>query len=373
LKAGIEEVSGSRTAQPAVAEGGGQGGQNECSRLPRKCTTGCTPVEALAEKAGPRRHITEPTGGVEHKKVVQQLKEMAVACREPPPDSLVVRRARRSRSQPTQASTWIKDWTLGEQLGKGAYGCAIKARENRCGGTFAVKRVPTDDAASLKQLRNEIDICEGLQHANIVSFLGSEEIGGYLYMFMEFMACGSMDQQLKHYGALKGFLLHRATKESLAGLNYLHSRSPAIIHRDIKSANLLVDADFHVKLSDFGCSRLLQSSCRRAYSTQGTVKWMAPEVMTAEGHGLSADIWSFGCTVLEFATAEKPWENQGFKEPLAAIYFISKNPSALPDIPESVPKWCRKLIKHCVRRNESERPTTEQLLEDIPLEATPLA
>merc|ERR1740121_900219 len=124
-----------------------------------------------------------------------------------------------------------------------------------------------------------------------------------------------------------------ATRGTLEGLHYLHSRSPPIVHRDLKSANVLVDLNLCVKLSDFGCSKRDEATV--SYNMQGTVLWMAPEVIECEGgYGRKADIWSLGCTLIEFASGERPWGNGKFDNHMVAMHHI-RTSNATPPIPDS--------------------------------------
>ncbi|CAE7571119.1 mkkA, partial [Symbiodinium sp. CCMP2456] len=120
----------------------------------------------------------------------------------------------------------------------------------------------------------------------------------------------------------------------LAGLDYLHTRNPPVVHRDIKGANILVDLNFNVKLSDFGCSK--REDLTKSFTTIGSIPWMAPEVISQQqGHGRKADIWSMGCAVLEMATAEKPWGNDAFDNVMYALRHISMT-DAIPPIPDTL-------------------------------------
>ena len=106
-----------------------------------------------------------------------------------------------------------------------------------------------------------------------------------------------------------------------------------IIHRDIKGANILVDADGIVKLADFGASKQLQNvmgASVQQQSLKGTPYWMAPEVIKQTGHGRQADIWSVGCTMIEMLTGKPPWSHCDTQ--VSALFHIasSKDPPKLP-------------------------------------------
>merc|ERR1712050_446641 len=154
-------------------------------------------------------------------------------------------------------------------------------------------------------------------------------------IFLEYVPGGSMQSVLNEFGALTPSVLQRATRDCVMGLEYLHSRDPPVVHRDIKSANLLVTLDMRVKLADFGCSK--RAPVTQSFTMVGSIPWMAPEViMHQNGYGRKADIWSLGCTVLEMGTGEQPWGKDMFSNIMFAMRHIGMT-NALPDVPQSVP------------------------------------
>jgi serine/threonine protein kinase len=208
-------------------------------------------------------------------------------------------------------------------------------------------------------LQREIEICSALRHPNIVSYLGCASRDGYRCIFLEFLPGGSIAAVIREFGALSGEPLRKATSGAAAGLYYLHSHSPPVVHRDIKGANLLVGSDFCVKLADFGCSRCDVET--RSFTTLGSIPWMAPEVVQANGYGRKADIWSLGCTVLEMATAQSPWGEGAFDNIPFAISRIALS-EELPPIPAELPESCQDLVRQCVCRTTSERLSARQVL-----------
>lgn len=146
-------------------------------------------------------------------------------------------------------------------------------------------------------------------------------------IFLEYVPGGSVSALLRNYGAFEEPLVKNFVRQILQGLNYLHEKD--IIHRDIKGANILVDNKGGIKISDFGISKKVEDSKsirnhlvdeshasidlltggNRIHrpSLQGSVFWMAPEVVKQTGHTHKADIWSVGCLVVEMLTGEHPW------------------------------------------------------------------
>ncbi|CAE6948090.1 ANP3 [Symbiodinium natans] len=151
-------------------------------------------------------------------------------------------------------------WIRGESIGRGSLGTVYQAMDQQTGELLAVKEVVINasDSADMKfkdQLENEIQIVKELKHPRIVAYLGHDYMGDSLFIYLEFMAGGSLAQALNQFGCFEEPLLLAYTKEMLEGLQYLHNRETPVVHRDIKGANVLVDLDCHAKLSDFGCSK----------------------------------------------------------------------------------------------------------------------
>merc|ERR1712050_466236 len=138
------------------------------------------------------------------------------------------------------------------------------------------------------------------------------------------------------FGPLEESLIARYMCNLLQGLDYLHTRDPPVLHRDIKGANILVGLDCRVKLSDFGCSK--RSAGTAIQTLRGSVPWMAPEVMRQSEYGRKADIWSIGCVLIEMSTASAPWGH--FDNCLAAMVRIAMSEET-PPVPSRLSSNCR--------------------------------
>lgn len=259
----------------------------------------------------------------------------------------------------------VQEWRRGVMIGQGAYGQVFKALEMNTGQIFAVKQaqVTFDDESDrrfVEKLSAELAIVRELRHPNIVSYFGYEMKDSSLAVFMEYVPGGSLASLIKEFGALKDEMLIKLVYEVLEGLNYLHTQSPPVIHRDIKCANILVDLNLKVKLTDFGCSK--RSNLTTTFTSIGSIPWMAPEViMQQDGYGRKVDIWSFGCTVIEMATAELPWGANAFDNPMFALRKIAMSDD-LPDLPENASAEIRSLVSSCLVRAVEQRPDASMLL-----------
>ena len=280
----------------------------------------------------------------------------------------------------------------GKLIGQGSFGSVYMALHTLTAELMAVKQVElpsTQNTAAdakknnmIEALKREIALLRELKHTNIVQYLGSSSDGNNLNIFLEYVPGGSIAKMLVDYGAMAETMVSRLTKQILVGLAYLHSKD--IIHRDIKGANILVDTHGAVKISDFGISKRVQDSRtllssestdstqatgRRAagglpgnrVSMQGSVFWMAPEVVKQTAYTRKADIWSLGCLVVEMLTGSHPHPNLS---QLQAIFKIGGNrgqsdPS--PDLPKGASKEVREFLEKTFRVDYQLRPEAEEL------------
>ena len=175
-----------------------------------------------------------------------------------------------------------------------------------------------------------------------------------LYIFLEFVTEGSL-QSLYQKFILGDTQVSVYTRHILQGLKYLHDRN--VIHRDIKCANILVDASGSVKLADFGLAKV--TKLNDAKSCAGTAFWMAPEVVNRKnkGYGLSADIWSLGCTVLEMLTKKIPYSGL---EGMQAMFKIGQGEP--PVVPKSLSNDASDFIGKCLQVDPDARATAAELL-----------
>ncbi|KDO46172.1 hypothetical protein CISIN_1g046714mg, partial [Citrus sinensis] len=183
------------------------------------------------------------------------------------------------------------------------------------------------------------------EHDNIVQYIGTEKDENRLYIFLELVKKGSLANLYQKYH-LSDSQVSSYTRQILNGLTYLHERN--VVHREIKCANILVDASG------------LATTTNDVKSFEGTPFWVAPEVVNLKnnGYGLSADIWSLGCTVLEMLTHQPPYSHL---EDMQALFRIGRG--KLPSVPNSLSRDARDFILKCLQVNPNDRPTAAQLME----------
>ena len=278
-------------------------------------------------------------------------------------------------------------------------------------------------------LEREIELLKELQHENIVQYLGkrhyslflrllnddvsadSSADSNHLNIFLEYVPGGSVAALLNNYGAFEEALVRNFVRQILEGLNYLHERE--IIHRDIKGANILVDNKGGIKISDFGISKKVENSASPTLSLcislmplaidlmtgirtnrpslQGSVFWMAPEIVKQTSYTSKADIWSVGCLVVEMLTGTHPWAELTQMQaifrvssgritllcaliavlplffhlplPFAFIRRQQIGSSARPATPNDISSEAADFLNQSFEIDHSARPTAAQLLE----------
>ena len=276
-------------------------------------------------------------------------------------------RARNMFKNSQEMETGAIVWTKGEFLGAGAYGRVFAGLNQRTGELMGVKEIPVDMSDprypdKIAAMDKEISLYRRLKHKYIIGYIGShvdydQEI---MFVFLEYAPGGSIASMLNRFGSFSDSLVRHYTRQILVGLEHLHSRK--IIHRDLKGANILISKEGHVKLADFGASkvfneRTLSDGFKSMY---GSIYWMAPEVMKHTGYGRKADIWGVGCVVLEMLTGTHPWPAR--ENHFAAMFEIVKCVTG-PPIPEDISEEAKSFLELCFRYDPDTRPSAIQLLQ----------
>ncbi|KAJ5093049.1 hypothetical protein N7456_008910 [Penicillium angulare] len=262
----------------------------------------------------------------------------------------------------------------GQLIGKGTYGRVYLGMNADNGEVLAVKqveinaRIAGSDRDRIKEmvaaLDQEIDTMQHLEHPNIVQYLGCERGETSISIYLEYISGGSIGSCLRKHGKFEECVVKSLTRQTLGGLAYLHDMG--ILHRDLKADNILLDLDGTCKISDFGISKKTDDIYGNdsSNSMQGSVFWMAPEVIQSQGQGYSAkvDIWSLGCVVLEMFAGRRPWSKE---EAIGAIFKLGSLGQA-PPIPDDVSKTASiaalSFMYDCFTVNSAERPTAGTLL-----------
>lgn len=280
-----------------------------------------------------------------------------------------------SPSSDTTSQKPVFKWVKGDLIGKGTYGRVYLALNATTGEMIAVKQVELPRTASDREdsrqkgvvaaLKSEIETLKDLDHPHIVSYLGFEETTTFLSIFLEYVPGGSVGSCLRKHGKFEEPTIKSFLHQILEGLAYLHSKG--ILHRDLKADNILVDFEGICKISDFGTVRRSDDIYGNVenMSLQGSIFWMAPEVVSLSKKGYSAkiDIWSLGCVVLEMFAGRRPWSDD---EAVQAMFKIGAERKA-PPIPADVKlsKQAAHFLKNCFEVDPAKRPTAQRLLDHV--------
>ncbi|BFZ61723.1 Protein kinase of the Mitotic Exit Network [Saitoella coloradoensis] len=249
----------------------------------------------------------------------------------------------------------LVNYTLGDCLGKGAFGAVYRALNWQNGQTVAIKQVTLGDIpkSEVNSLMVEIDLLKNLDHPNIVQYHGFVKTSDYLYIILEYCENGSLHSICKNFGKFPENLVALYIAQVLSGLQYLHDQG--VIHRDIKGANILTTKDGLVKLADFGVAT--RSSAISDATVVGSPYWMAPEVIELSGATTASDIWSVGCTVIELLDGRPPYYNL---DPLPALFRIVNDDH--PPIPEGASPAVRDFLMQCFQKDPNLRVSAKKLL-----------
>ncbi|KAL9441043.1 hypothetical protein AB3S75_019669 [Citrus x aurantiifolia] len=249
--------------------------------------------------------------------------------------------------------------TLGERIGLGSYGEVYRGDWH--GTEVAVKRFLDQDffGESLEEFRSEVLIMKRVRHPNVVLFMGAVTRPPNLSIVTEFLPRGSLYRLLhRHNNQLDERRRLRMALDAARGMNYLHNCTPVIVHRDLKSPNLLVDKNWVVKVCDFGLSRMKHNTFLSSRSTAGTAEWMAPEVLRNEPSDEKCDVYSFGVILWELCTMQQPWGGMNPMQVVGAVGFQHRR----LDIPDNLDPAVADIIRKCWQTDPKMRPTFTEIM-----------
>lgn len=344
-------------------------------RPPELLQSGKGPVtEAMVNELVPQPYTSNPSPGKAEmiaRTHSQRAKERSSKDKElrPPLGTTAVPRRRSQRSKISDAKVLerlravcmpgdpSKMFTNLQKIGQGASGGVFTARSIGSNQLVAIKQMVLQQQPKKDLIVNEIEVMKQSRHPNIVNFLSAYMTNGQLWVVMEYMEGGPLTD-IVLYSILSEGQIAAIAREVLTGLRHLHSHG--VIHRDIKSDNVLMSMRGEVKLTDFGfCAQLGPSQTKRV-TMVGTPYWMAPEVVTRKEYGPRVDIWSLGILCIEMIEGEPPYLNEN---PLRALYLIATNGTPKLHNPEKLSPLMNEFLRECLNVDAEKRPDATMLLD----------
>ncbi|KAJ8900126.1 hypothetical protein K2173_024242 [Erythroxylum novogranatense] len=247
------------------------------------------------------------------------------------------------------------------RIGSGSGGTVYKVTHRPTGRFYALKVIYGNHEDSIRlQMCREIEILRDVNHPNVVRCHDMFDHNGQIQVLLEFMDGGSLEAN--HIP--NESILSDVARQILNGIAYLHRRH--IVHRDIKPSNLLINSEQHVKIADFGVSRILAQTMDPCNSSVGTIAYMSPERINTDLNqglydGYAGDIWSLGVSILEFYLGRFPFavSRQADWASLMCAICMSQPPEA----PATASREFRNFISCCLQREPNRRWSASQLLQ----------
>ncbi|XP_038846843.1 serine/threonine-protein kinase WNK4-like [Salvelinus namaycush] len=250
------------------------------------------------------------------------------------------------------------------EIGRGSFKTVYKGLDTETTVEVAWCELQTRKLTKLERQRfsEEVEMLKGLQHPNIVRFYDSwkdnSKVLKCILLVTELMTSGTLKTYLKRFKEMKLKLLQRWSRQILKGLHFLHTRTPPIIHRDLKCDNIFITGPTgSVKIGDLGLATLKSASF--AKSVIGTPEFMAPE-MYEEKYDEAVDVYAFGMCILEMATSEYPYSECQNAAQIYRKVTSGMKPDSFYKV--KVPEL-KEIIEGCIRMDKDERYTIQDLLE----------
>ncbi|XVE99820.1 hypothetical protein REPUB_Repub03eG0234400 [Reevesia pubescens] len=268
------------------------------------------------------------------------------------------------------------------KLGEGGFGSVYRGYLRDLDTYIAVKRVSRASKQGIKEYASEVKIISRLRHKNLVKLTGWCHEKGELILVYEFMANGSLDTHLfKGKSLLTWEVRYKIVQDLASVLLYLHDEGDyCVLHRDIKTSNIMLDSSFNAKLGDFGLARLVdRAKGLKNTLLAGTLGYMAPEYISSGQASKESDVYSFGVVALEIACGKRSIEPK-FEDSEALVPWVWKSygNGRVLDLADKKldttfdPKQMECLVivgMWCAHPNHDQRPSIRQVIQVLHFEA----
>jgi len=280
--------------------------------------------EAASNSTAPKSNLTtriEPDDRTKYQPLQSTTKE----TQETPQSKAHGLEMATGKGKQSRKKLGLQDFTMLRVIGRGSFGKVylVKKKDNK--KIYALKSLKKEDVLKRNQIENamtEKNVMQKASHEFIVSLKYSFQNERNLYLVMDFMPGGELFMHLKRMKKFEEDIARFYASEVVLAIEYLHETLD-IVYRDLKPENVLLDAEGHIKLTDFGLSKTMKLS----YSFCGTPEYLAPEILLGQGHSKEVDWWSLGCLIYEMLAGYPAFQNKNRKQ---LYQDILKNDPLIP-------------------------------------------
>jgi serine/threonine protein kinase/tetratricopeptide (TPR) repeat protein len=264
----------------------------------------------------------------------------------------------------------ISHYNILERLGEGGMGVVYKAQDTKLDRLVALKFLPANLAASQEEIarfHQEAKAISALNHPNIATLYDFDEVNGQRFLVLEYIPGGTLKSRLKQLKSEdREFSVAEVIDYGIQmseGLAHAHKHQ--IVHRDVKTENMMLTEEGKVKLTDFGLAKLRGGvQITKSGSTLGTAAYMSPEQIRGEEADNRSDIFSLGVVLYEITTSHLPFS--GDYEAALSYSILNENPPSVKSVRSDAPPELEQFISHCLEKEESKRyQSTDEIAAEL--------